>query len=91
MTGLDIADKLRDPTEQDLVQSLLEMNNEAMVITVDEGKIAVFHKFKGSGGVLNNYLVGLLQELISRTQLPASEQKSAGSNAQSSHRNARRP
>lgn len=47
-------------------QELLEASSEALIITVCKGdhSIAVRHKLKNSGGVLNDYLVSLLAQLL---------------------------
>ena len=63
----DISDS--GPTVKNAVDELLGRLSEGLVIAVKDGKVSTFQKFrKNDSGVLNRYLVGLLQELLQRTR-----------------------
>jgi hypothetical protein len=67
----DISDS--GPTVEDAINELLGRLSEGLVIAVKDGEVKAFKKFRGNGsGALNRYLVGLLQELLTRTS-PANE------------------
>jgi hypothetical protein len=62
-----------EPTVEELTDGLLGRLSEGLVIAVKDGKVSTFQKFrKNDSGVLNRYLVGLLQELLKHT-CPANE------------------
>ena len=62
-----------EPTVEEMIEGLLGRLSEGLVIAVIDGKVSTTQKFReNDSGVLNNFLVCLLQELLKRTH-PANE------------------
>jgi len=57
---------MKPPAEAEAAQGLMARCSEALIITVDKRNhiIAVHHKLKSHGGVLNDYLASLLAQVL---------------------------
>ena len=62
-TALKIAEQ---PQDEELAQDFMEHYEEALLITIDKANnnIGLHYKFKSQDGVLNDYLAGLLAQLL---------------------------